>query len=90
MITDNQLARGIQSKIIRGLGVEPPVESVKSQVLYEPGGLGWRSLPNIKKLLRTIFTFIHEFVIYYGKAIFMGELSLSKLYMSEISLGEMS
>ena len=43
MIPDNQLAGGIQSKNIRGLGVEPPVGGVGGQTPQEPGDLGERA-----------------------------------------------
>ena len=36
MLLGNQLAVGIQSKSIRGLGTEPSVESVRSKAPHEP------------------------------------------------------
>ena len=38
MIPDNQLAKGIQIKIIRGLGVDPPVGVLGAKPAHEAGG----------------------------------------------------
>ena len=46
MIPDNQLAWGIQSKSVRGLGAEPPVGAVGDQAPHEPKDLGTRSRSN--------------------------------------------
>jgi len=40
MLLGNQLTMGIQSKSVRGLGVEPLVGSVRSKASHEPGVLG--------------------------------------------------
>ena len=39
VMPDNQLARKIQSKSIRGLGSEPPSGDIGGGVPYEPGDL---------------------------------------------------
>ena len=49
MIPDNQLAREIQSKSIRGLVAEPPVGGVVGKPLIKTEDSGGRSHPNIKK-----------------------------------------
>ena len=53
MITDNQLAKGIQSEKHRELGAKPPVGGVGGEATHEPGDLGGQSLPNIKKNLNS-------------------------------------
>ena len=73
MIPDNQLARGIQSKSIRGLGAESPV-----------GGLRGRSLPNIQiwyeNILRiSINSLINTKKQYLWANYPLGELTLGKL-----------
>ena len=45
VIPENQLARGILSKIIRGLGVEPLVEGVGGEAPHKNRGLGEKDLP---------------------------------------------
>ena len=51
MIPDNQLARGIQSKILYDLGMDPLVADVRREAPCEPGGLGGRSPSNAKYFL---------------------------------------
>ena len=51
MLLENHLARGIQSKSLRGLGAEPPVGGLGGQAPYKNGGFGGRDHPNIKKIL---------------------------------------
>ena len=52
---ENQLARWIQSKIIRGLGVESPMEVCSAKPPTQTVGLRGRRPPDIKKNLN-LFT----------------------------------